>query len=121
MDHDRSSDASSRPPRTPASHDDLRHHHHAHNHGPSRAAAHGHAPNDFGFAFALGAGLNTAFVLVEVAAGFYANSMALIADAGHNLTDVLGLLMAWSASLLVKRRPTSRYTYGFGSSTILAA
>jgi cobalt-zinc-cadmium efflux system protein len=82
---------------------------------------HSHAPKDFGFAFALGAVLNIGFIIVEAGAGFYANSMALLADAGHNLTDVLGLLIAWGATILLKRRPTLQYTYGFGSSTILAA
>jgi cobalt-zinc-cadmium efflux system protein len=97
-----------------ASHDD----HAGHDHG---ALGHSHAPKDFGFAFALGTGLNIAFVIVEAIAGFLANSMALVADAGHNLGDVLGLLMAWGASILVKRRATFNFTYGFGSSTILAA
>lgn len=103
-------------------------HDHGHGHGHGDGAdshghshGHSHAPKDFGFAFALGATLNVAFIIVEAAAGFYANSMALLADAGHNLTDVLGLLIAWGATLLVKRRPTLQYTYGFGSSTILAA
>jgi cobalt-zinc-cadmium efflux system protein len=82
---------------------------------------HSHVPKDFGPAFALGTALNVGFVIVEATAGFLANSMALVADAGHNLGDVLGLLMAWGASVLVKRRPTLRFTYGFGSSTILAA
>ena len=82
---------------------------------------HNHAPKDFGFAFALGTALNVGFVVVEAITGVLANSMALLADAGHNLSDVLGLLMAWGASILVKRRPTLQYTYGFGSSTILAA
>src|SRR4029079_3666020 len=82
---------------------------------------HNHAPKDFGFAFALGTALNVGFVVVEAITGVLANSMALLADAGHNLSDVLGLLMAWGASVLVKRRPTPQYTYGFGSSTILAA
>lgn len=101
-------------------------HDHGHGHGDGadshgHSHGHSHAPKDFGFAFALGATLNVAFIIVEAAAGFYANSMALLADAGHNLTDVLGLLIAWGATLLVKRRPTLQYTYGFGSSTILAA
>lgn len=82
---------------------------------------HGHAPLDFGRAFAIGTGLNFVFVLIEAAYGFLSNSMALLADAGHNLSDVFGLLMAWGASALVKRRPTQRFTYGFGASTILAA
>ncbi|AGK57251.1 cation diffusion facilitator family transporter [Hyphomicrobium denitrificans 1NES1] len=99
-------------------------HDHGHDHSAGSHAhshAHSHAPKDFGFAFALGAALNVAFIIVEAAAGFYANSMALLADAGHNLSDVLGLLIAWGATLLIKRRPTLQYTYGFGSSTILAA
>jgi cobalt-zinc-cadmium efflux system protein len=95
-------------------------HGHAHVHGGD-SQGHSHAPKDFGFAFALGAALNIGFVVLEAIAGVLANSMALIADAGHNLSDVLGLLMAWGAVLLLKRRPTREYTYGFGSSTILAA
>ena len=108
----------------------------SHQHGPHSGAdphadcgrdhrggvhVHNHAPKDFGFAFALGTALNVGFVVLEAAAGVFANSMALLADAGHNLSDVLCLLMAWGASVLVKRRPTLQYTYGFGSSTILAA
>jgi cobalt-zinc-cadmium efflux system protein len=92
--------------------------HSGHDHG---VRGHSHVPKDFGPAFALGAALNIAFVVVEAAAGFFANSMALVADAGHNLGDVLGLLMAWGASVLIKRRATSNFTYGFGSSSILAA
>ena len=75
----------------------------------------------FGRAFALGVGLNTAFVLVEAAAGILSGSMALVADAGHNLSDVLGLLIAWAASALAARPPSERFTYGFKSSSILAA
>jgi cobalt-zinc-cadmium efflux system protein len=93
---------------------------HTHGHGHA-GHGHSHAPKDFGFAFAIGTAVNVAFVVVEAIAGFFANSMALIADAGHNLSDVLGLLLAWGASVLLKRRPTLQYTYGFGSSTILAA
>jgi cobalt-zinc-cadmium efflux system protein len=85
------------------------------------AHGHAHAPKDFGFAFAVGTALNLGFVILEAAYGFIANSMALLADAGHNFSDVIGLLMAWGASVLVKRAPTQRYTYGFGSSSILAA
>lgn len=94
-----------------------------HSHGPHSHGAHGHShvPKDFGPAFALGTALNLGFVIVEATFGFLANSMALVADAGHNLGDVLGLLMAWGASVLVKRRATFNFTYGFGSSTILAA
>lgn len=90
-------------------------HHHGHHHG------HSHAPADFGRAFAIGIILNTAFVVVEATYGLISGSMALIADAGHNLSDVLALLMAWGASIAVKRAPTERFTYGFKSSTILAA
>lgn len=92
--------------------------HSGHSHG---GHGHSHAPKDFGPAFALGTALNIGFVIVEATFGFLANSMALVADAGHNLGDVLGLLMAWGASVLVKRRATFNFTYGFGSSTILAA
>ena len=101
------------------SHNDEQHSHAEHS-DPGHHS-HAHAPKDFGFAFAVGIGLNFAFVLFEAAFGFIANSVALLADAGHNLSDVIGLAMAWGASALVKRKPTARFTYGFGSSTILAA
>ena len=101
------------------------HHHHGHSHGHDHAHGHGgghsHAPKDFGRAFAIGIVLNTAFVVVEATFGFLYGSMALVADAGHNLSDVLALLLAWGASIAAKRAPTERYTYGFKSSTILAA
>ena len=74
-----------------------------------------------GRVFAIGVTLNTLFVLVEVAAGFWAGSLALLADAGHNLSDVLALLMAWGATVLAKRAPTSRRTYGLRKVTILAS
>jgi cobalt-zinc-cadmium efflux system protein len=90
---------------------------HAHPHG----ASHSHAPKDFGPAFAIGVALNTAFVAVEAAAGHLYDSMALIADAGHNLSDVLALMLAWGAAEAAKRPPQGRFTYGFKSSTILAA
>ncbi len=88
---------------------------HSHNHG------HAHAPADFGRAFAIGVVLNSAFVVVEATYGFLSGSMALLADAGHNLSDVLSLLLAWGASVLARRAPSGRFTYGFKSSTILAA
>jgi cobalt-zinc-cadmium efflux system protein len=72
-------------------------------------------------AFAIGIGLNLAFVLAEVIYGFRANSVALLADAGHNMGDVAGLGAAWLAAVLSLRPPTVQYTYGFGSSSILAA
>lgn len=93
---------------------------HRDDHG-GHAHAHAHAPKDFGRAFAVGIALNTGFVVVEAAYGFSANAMALVADAGHNLSDVLGLVAAWLASVLVKRRPSARFTYGLRGSSILAA
>jgi cobalt-zinc-cadmium efflux system protein len=74
-----------------------------------------------GRAFAIAVTLNVGFVIMEAAAGVYGNSMALLADAGHNLSDVLALLMAWGASQLANRPPSERYTYGLKSSSILAA
>jgi cobalt-zinc-cadmium efflux system protein len=96
-------------------------HSHADDHDDNSGAGHAHAPADFGKAFALGITLNLGFVLIEGIYGFLSNSMALLADAGHNLSDVLGLLVAWGASVLVKRPPTARFTYGFRGSSILAA
>lgn len=92
-------------------------HEHSHSHGPG----HSHAPASFGAAFAIGTALNLGFVGVEAVYGVISGSMALLADAGHNLSDVLGLLIAWVAAILAKRRPSSRYTYGLRSSSILAA
>ena len=96
-------------------------HAHDHSHGHGHGHGHSHAPADFGKAFAIGIILNTAFVIVEATYGFLSNSMALVADAGHNLSDVLGLLIAWGATIAAKRPPTTRFTYGLKSSTILAA
>ncbi|MBU2734008.1 cation diffusion facilitator family transporter [Acidithiobacillus ferridurans] len=90
-------------------------HDHGHRHG-----AHGHAPVN-GRAFAIGIGLNLSFVLTEAVFGVLGHSLALLADAGHNLSDVLGLLMAWGASALANRPPSGRFTYGLRSSSILAA
>ena len=96
-------------------------HDHGQGHGHDHGHAHSHAPKDFGPAFAIGVVLNTAFVIVEAVYGWLSGSMALIADAGHNLSDVLALMLAWGASVAAKRPPTERFTYGFKSSTILAA
>lgn len=96
-------------------------HGHEHGHGHQHGHGHSHAPADFGRAFAIGIVLNTAFVIVEATYGFLSGSMALVADAGHNLSDVLALLLAWGASIAAKRAPTDRFTYGYKSSTILAA
>lgn len=79
------------------------------------------APPSHDRAFAAGIALNLAFVLVEFVAGIYADSLALIADAGHNLSDVLGLLLAWGAATLARQLPSERFTYGLRSSTIFAA
>jgi len=77
--------------------------------------------NDHGKAFVTAIILNTGFVVAEFGYGFIANSTALMADAGHNLSDVLGLFVAWGAAILSKKAATNRYTYGFGGSSILAA
>lgn len=82
---------------------------------------HVHAPANFGRAFLIGIVLNVGFVVAEVVYGLIGGSMALLADGAHNLTDVLGLAAAWLATVLARRRPTARFTYGFGRSTILAA
>jgi len=97
------------------------HDHDHHDHGAHGHHHHHHAPADMGRAFAIGVALNTAFVLVEVGAGFWAGSMALLADAGHNLSDVLALLMAWGAAALARRAPTAQRTYGLRKATILAS
>lgn len=94
---------------------DDREHGHRHDHG------HHHGPADFGRAFAIGVTLNLALVVAQVVYGVLANSVALLADAAHNLGDVLGLLLAWGATSLAKRSPTQRFTYGLRGSSILAA
>ena len=93
---------------------------HNHHHGHGGHGHHHHVP-DSGRAFAIGAALNVGFVLVEAAAGLMTGSLALLADAGHNLSDVLGLLLAWGAAVLARRAPTGRRTYGLRKSTILAS
>lgn len=94
---------------------------HSHSHQHDAGHGHSHAPADFGNAFLIGIVLNTAFVVIEATYGWLSGSMALIADAGHNLSDVLALMLAWAASVAAKRPPTGRFTYGYKSSTILAA
>ena len=89
-----------------------------HSHGGPQ---HLHVPASYGRAFALGISLNIAFVAIEAAFGFWSNSVSLLADAGHNLSDVLGLMVAWVATFLSARAPSSRYTYGLRGSSILAA
>ncbi len=90
-------------------------HSHSHDH------RHSHAPASFGRAFAIGIVLNVGFVLAEVVFGFLANSMSLLADAGHNLSDVLGLVLAWAAATMARRSPSRRFTYGLKKAPILAA
>ncbi|KAB7785875.1 cation diffusion facilitator family transporter [Methylorubrum populi] len=108
-----------------AGHDHAHSHSHSHGlghgHGAGHGAGHVHAPKNFGPAFAIGIALNLGFVGVEALYGWLSNSMALVADAGHNLSDVLGLVAAWIAAVLVKRAPTARFTYGLRGSSILAA
>src|SRR5476651_1474237 len=89
-----------------------------HSHSP---LGHSHAPANFGTAFTIGIALNLGFVILEVIYGVFAHSLALVADAGHNMGDVLGLLLAWCAAFLGRTAPTERRTYGLRSSSILAA
>ncbi len=111
-----------------AGEDHAGHSHTGHGHAGQRHAAggvghagHAHGPVDYNRAFAIGVTLNTGFVLFEAGYGFLANSLALLADAGHNLGDVLGLLLAWGAVYLGGRPSTKRHTYGLRRSSILAA
>lgn len=104
------------------SHDHHGHDHHDHaGHAHDHGHGHVHAPASFGRAFAIGISLNTALVVAEAIYGYLGNSTALLADAGHNLSDVLGLVVAWCASIAARRAPSGRFTYGFRASTILAA
>lgn len=89
---------------------------HHHDHAADRGV-----PEDIGRAFALGIALNVSFVVVEAAFGVVADSTALLADAAHNLSDVLGLAMAWGATNVARRLPSKRHTYGFRRATVLAA
>jgi cobalt-zinc-cadmium efflux system protein len=97
-----------------AAHSHVHHHQHP-DHG------HGGGTDEYGRAFAIGIALNLGFVVIEAVAGWISGSIALIADAGHNLSDVLGLLMAWAAFALSKRPASARFTYGLRGSSILAA
>jgi cobalt-zinc-cadmium efflux system protein len=102
-------------------HDDHTHHEHA---KPSDAHAnhgHSHGPMNYDRAFAIGITLNLLYALSEAIAGVWLGSLALVADAGHNLSDVLGLLLAWGAVWLSRRAPTEKHSYGLGRSSILAA
>jgi len=106
------------------------HHHHGHDHGHAHGHSHGHGhghghhhhgPANYDTAFAVGIALNLGFVVAEAVFGFLTHSVALLADAGHNLSDVLGLGVAWGAATLARRGPSKRFTYGLKGSTILAA
>ena len=101
--------------------DHHRHDHHHHDGAHDHHGGHVHAPASFGMAFAIGTTLNIALVVAEAVYGYLGNSTALMADAGHNLSDVFGLLAAWGASVASKRPPGGRFTYGLRGSSILAA
>jgi cobalt-zinc-cadmium efflux system protein len=90
-------------------------HHHDHDHH------HSHAPQNYNKAFIIGVTLNSLLVVIQFVYGYFSHSLALMADAGHNLSDVLGLLLAWGATYLATRKPSAKYTYGFKSSSILSA
>jgi len=109
-------------------HDHKHDHGHGHKHGHGHSHGHGHGhgghnhgPLTFDRAFAIGITLNVLFVIAEAGAGLASHSVALLADAGHNLSDVLGLCVAWGGATLARREPSKRFTYGFKGSTILAA
>ena len=94
---------------------------HDHDHAGHDHAGHSHAPARYDRAFAIGIGLNLVYVVLEAVFGLLAGSLALMADAGHNLSDVLGLALAWGAAWLSRRRPTRHRTYGYRRSSILAS
>src|SRR5271170_1821152 len=105
----------------PKHHDEAHDHKPKHDHGAG-GHHHHHAPQaGQGRTFAIAVGLNMLIVVVQAIYGFIAHSTALLADAGHNLSDVLGLLLAWGAVWLGQKRPSERYTFGLGSSSILAS
>jgi len=95
-------------------------HNHDHSH-PHDHESHHHQISNYNFAFAIGVILNAGFVIIEISYGVVAGSLALIADAGHNLSDVLSLLLAWGASLLATKSATEKRTYGFRKITIMAS
>jgi cobalt-zinc-cadmium efflux system protein len=93
----------------------------AHDHRAHAHHAHGHGERNYGRAFAIGIALNLAYLGGEAVAGILSGSLALLADAGHNISDVLGLSLSWGAAVLSRRQPSSRFTYGLRRSSILAA
>ena len=112
-------------PAEPHDHHGHDHAHEAHAHASHDHGAHGHghahAPANFDRAFAIGIALNTVFVAVEAFYGWRVDSLALLADAGHNLSDVAGLVLAWAGAVAGRVRPDARHTYGFKRASILAA
>ncbi|MEO7041460.1 MAG: cation diffusion facilitator family transporter [Gemmatimonadaceae bacterium] len=106
------------PPVLQAQHSHAGHSHAGHSHA---GHSHSHGPANYNSAFAIGISLNLAFVVLEVVFGLRSNSLALVADAGHNFGDVLGLALAWVAAILAMRLPTRKHTYGMRRSSILAA
>lgn len=96
-------------------------HDHDHSHSHSTGHGHSHAPASFNRAFAIGIALNLGFVVIEAFYGWRTDSLALLADAGHNLSDVAGLVLAWGGALAGKLKPDARHTYGWQRGTILAA
>lgn len=124
-------------PHDHAPHDDHGHDDHDHDHGEAEGSHSGHDHSGHGHghvghshahavpsslrAFAIGASVNFGFVIIEAVFGLLSGSLALLADAGHNLSDVLGLLLAWGAAWLSRRAPSPRRTFGYGRSSILAA
>jgi cobalt-zinc-cadmium efflux system protein len=96
-------------------------HHHDHDHDHAHGDHHHHAPKNFNTAFAIGITLNIAFVAVEAFYGWKIDSLALLADAGHNLSDVIGLVLAWVGALAGRLQPDARHTYGWKRASILAA
>jgi len=109
-----------------AGHDHSHGHEHGHSHGHGRSHGHrhhghSHGPVAYNTAFFIGVVLNSSFVVIEATYGLVSGSMALVADAGHNLSDVLGLCVAWAGATLARRGPSKRFTYGLKASTILAA
>lgn len=96
-------------------------HSHSHSHSHQHSHSHSHQPGDFNNAYKYGIALNLFYIAIEASYGFAADSMALIADAGHNLSDVLGLVLAWGAAFLARSATTANRTYGLRKTTILAA
>ncbi len=97
-------------------HDHHDHHEHGHAHH-----GHHHGPKNYNKAFAFGIALNITFVIIEALYGYFSKSLALMADAGHNLSDVAGLILAWGAVWLATKKPSAKYTFGLRKSTILSA